>query len=232
MRSRSRVGTIRLPPVFNPNRAEYRRDVARSLGNAKLHRPERPTGRRQSPGAHPVESDPELRQRMRAAGQAERLERELVDLTSRVDGHNQSLAREFDRVLEVLDRRGLRRHRGVGAHRPRLGAGAAVPRIRPARRRVPAAGSPRRPRRGDARRAAVGVRLRAPQPRTGAAAVVPVGGCPRPLAPHPGDERGPRCRRALDRPRRAPPAGSGVRRRRLRLGPRGGSRRGRRRRRR
>ncbi len=99
------VGTIRLPPVFNPNRAEYRRDVARSLGNAKLHRPGRPTGRRQSPGAHPVESDPDLRQRMRAAGQAERLERELIDLTSRVEGHNQSLAREFDRVLEVLDRR-------------------------------------------------------------------------------------------------------------------------------
>ncbi|MET0324506.1 MAG: RNA helicase, partial [Ilumatobacteraceae bacterium] len=31
---------------------------------------------------------------------------ELVELSGRVDGHNQSLAREFDRVLDVLDRRG------------------------------------------------------------------------------------------------------------------------------
>ena len=101
--------------MFNPNRAEYRRDVARSLGNAKL-RPsgaaDRPAPSR--PGPHPVESDPDLRQRMRAAGQTERLERELVELTGRVDGHNQSLAREFDRVLDVLDRRGLRRRRARG----------------------------------------------------------------------------------------------------------------------
>ena len=75
---------------------------------------------------------------MRAAGQAERLERELVELSGRVDGHGQSLAREFDRVLDVLDRRGYVDADGVGADRPRRGAGAAVPRVRPARRRVPA----------------------------------------------------------------------------------------------
>jgi ATP-dependent RNA helicase HelY len=95
--------------VFNPNRAEYRRDVARALGNAKLRGGERDERRHRSDGSgsyHAVETDPELRQRMRAAGQAERLERELAELTARVDGHNQSLAREFDRVLDVLDRRG------------------------------------------------------------------------------------------------------------------------------
>jgi len=93
--------------VFSPNRNEYRREVARALNSTKL-RPADP-GRRRRPisdGAHPVESDPELRARMRAAGHTERLERELVDLTSRVDGHGQSLAREFDHVLDVLDRRG------------------------------------------------------------------------------------------------------------------------------
>ena len=42
---------------------------------------------------------------MRAAGQTERLERELVELSGRVDGHGQSLAREFDHVLDVLARR-------------------------------------------------------------------------------------------------------------------------------
>jgi ATP-dependent RNA helicase HelY len=101
------LGTVRLPNVFSPNRNEYRREVARALQGTKLRPVE--NGRRSRPvsdGAHPVESDPELRQRMRAAGQTERLERELADLTSRVDGHGQSLAREFDHVLDVLDRRG------------------------------------------------------------------------------------------------------------------------------
>ncbi|HEU4841971.1 MAG TPA: DEAD/DEAH box helicase, partial [Ilumatobacteraceae bacterium] len=101
------LGTVRLPTVFSPNRNEYRREVARALTGTKLRPAD--TGRRRRPvsdGAHPIERDPDLRARMRAAGQTERLERELVDLTSRVDGHGQSLAREFDHVLDVLDRRG------------------------------------------------------------------------------------------------------------------------------
>jgi ATP-dependent RNA helicase HelY len=51
---------------------------------------------------HPVEADPDLRARIRAAGQADRVEREIVELESRVQRHNQSLAREFDGVLGVL----------------------------------------------------------------------------------------------------------------------------------
>ena len=100
------VGTVRLPTVFNPNRADYRREVARALGNAKLRGAS--VGRRRradGDGTHPVEADPELAMRMRAAGLTERLERELVELGGRVEGHNQSLAREFDRVLDVLERR-------------------------------------------------------------------------------------------------------------------------------
>jgi ATP-dependent RNA helicase HelY len=100
------VGSVRLPTVFSPNRAEYRREVARAVSGARLRPVER--RRRQPPvgdGAHPVESDPDLRQRMRAAGQTERLERELMELTSRVEGHGHSLAREFDHVLDILDRR-------------------------------------------------------------------------------------------------------------------------------
>jgi ATP-dependent RNA helicase HelY len=92
--------------VFSPNRAEYRKEVARALSGTTLRRPARGERHRISDGAHDVESDPELRQRMRAAGQVERLERELVDLSGRVEGHGQSLAREFDHVLDVLDRRG------------------------------------------------------------------------------------------------------------------------------
>ena len=100
------LGSVRLPPVFNPNRVEYRRDVARALNNTRLEPAPRRNRRQVADGPQPVESDPELRQRMRAAGQAERLERELVEISGRVDGHGQSLAREFDRVLDVLGRRG------------------------------------------------------------------------------------------------------------------------------
>jgi ATP-dependent RNA helicase HelY len=100
------VGTIALPSAFSPNRIEYRREVAKSLGRAKLDAWARPSGPRDSTGPHPVESDPDLRARMRAAGQTERLERELVDLGGRVERHNRSLARDFDRVIDVLSRWG------------------------------------------------------------------------------------------------------------------------------
>jgi ATP-dependent RNA helicase HelY len=100
------IGSVRLPAAYNPNRAEYRKEVARALSGTKLRPSTGSTRRRISDGAHPVESDPDLRQRMRAAGQVERLERELVELTGRVEGHGQSLSREFDHVLDVLDRRG------------------------------------------------------------------------------------------------------------------------------
>lgn len=104
------VEHIKLPSAFLPKSKEYRRDVARRLSRTKLKRSDRmQSGRsrhRGRQGIHPVEFDPDLRDRMRAAGQAERFERELHDIASRVDGHNRSLGREFDRVVGVLQRRG------------------------------------------------------------------------------------------------------------------------------
>ena len=168
---------------------------------------------------------------MRAAGQAERLERELVELSGRVDGHNQSLAREFDRVLDVLDRRGLRRRRRLDADARRRGAGPRLPRGRPPRRRVPAGtgcSTASTPPSSAGLLSVFVYEHRSPEPA--AAAVVPVDRRPRPLASARRHERGPRRRRALDRPRRAPPARSRLRRRRPRLGARRGPRRRRRRR--
>ena len=107
------IGRVRLPATFEPHSAGLpprRRQAPRSgraapaaPGRAGRHAPARGGGRR---GVHPVELDPDLRDRMRAAGQAERLERELGDLARRVDGHQGSLGREFDRVVDVLARRG------------------------------------------------------------------------------------------------------------------------------
>jgi len=101
------VGRIALPPQYAPGRREYRRDVGRRIKSAKLE-PRSPDrgrdeGRR---GMHPVEADPELKQRLQAAGRADRVEREIAVLEQRVGRHQQSLARDFDAVLGVLDARG------------------------------------------------------------------------------------------------------------------------------
>jgi ATP-dependent RNA helicase HelY len=50
-----------------------------------------------------VAADPDLADRLRAAGQADRVGREVDDLKTRVKGRSQSLARKFDRVLRILE---------------------------------------------------------------------------------------------------------------------------------
>ena len=103
------VGTIGLPPGYAPNRHDYRREVGRRIRNAKLaprgrdeaRRPGR-SGHDDGGSGHPVEADPHLRDRLRAAGQADRVAREIAELEQRVQRRNQSIANEFDSVLEVL----------------------------------------------------------------------------------------------------------------------------------
>jgi ATP-dependent RNA helicase HelY len=99
------VGTVTLPHTYAPNRKEYRNDVARRLRTMKTEPP--PSTKRRRDGealadSHPVARDPELRTKLNAASQADRIEREITDLERRVSGKNTSLASEFDRVLAVL----------------------------------------------------------------------------------------------------------------------------------
>jgi ATP-dependent RNA helicase HelY len=56
---------------------------------------------------HPIEEDPDLKARLRAAGQADRVRREIADLESRVLHRNATLAQEFEGVLTILSERGL-----------------------------------------------------------------------------------------------------------------------------
>ncbi len=110
---------------------------------------------------HPVEDDPDLKHRLRAAGQADRVRRDIADLESRVLHRNATLAQEFDGVLAVLSERGLLDVAGVAAHRGRRDAGPCVPRERSARHRGDARRAARRRRRADPGRPRVDVRLRA-----------------------------------------------------------------------
>ncbi len=109
-----RIGTVVLPGTYSPNRHDYRGEVAKRLKRAKLS----PTGTGKkaarmprdvaAPGTgfHPVEADPDLRDRLRAAEQADRLRHETVELERRVQHRNSTLVNEFDHVLAVLDERG------------------------------------------------------------------------------------------------------------------------------
>ena len=99
------IATVALPAHYAPNRKEYRNDVARRLRKVKLAPApgsKRPRRDDVSADRHPVTADPDLRDKVAAAAQAERIEREIADLERRVSGKNQSLGQDFDRVLEVL----------------------------------------------------------------------------------------------------------------------------------
>ena len=98
------IGKIVLPADFAPNRNDYQREVAARLERADVapHRRRRPDD---EPVAfeHPVEDDPDLVHRLKAAAQAERVGREVDELQQRMRGRSQSISRDFDRVLRVLD---------------------------------------------------------------------------------------------------------------------------------
>ena len=88
-------------------------------------------------GYHPVEDDPDLKQRLKAAAQAERIAREIEDIRSRVKGRSQSIARDFDRVLGILEAWGY--VEGWALTDAGRDARPHVPRVRSAGRRVPSA---------------------------------------------------------------------------------------------
>lgn len=98
------IGRMNLPTDFAPNRHDFQRRVASALEQAEVA--EVPRRRRSTTtdyeGGHPVEADPDLTDRLKAATQADRAAREVEELRTRVQGRSQSIARDFDRVLRVL----------------------------------------------------------------------------------------------------------------------------------
>ena len=112
------LARITLPAPYAPNSNSFQRQVASSLiasridGDAAVTTA--PAGRRQVRGAvalsqaaaaeqHPVASCPDARAHLRALDRAERLSRDVERLQRRVKGRLESLARQFDRVLRVLE---------------------------------------------------------------------------------------------------------------------------------
>jgi ATP-dependent RNA helicase HelY len=107
------VGRLELPKPYAPRSPSFQRSVARDLGRFRGrrnagHREREGSGGRRGPAeaaalrAHPVASCPDLRRHLQAAARAERLDRDVERLERRIHGRTESLARQFDRVLRVL----------------------------------------------------------------------------------------------------------------------------------
>jgi ATP-dependent RNA helicase HelY len=133
------VARLPLPAPYDPKSKEFRRRVATSLalsvtrsGAADLARAGSGAGSgagaevghggraRAEMSAHPVASCPLLRDHLRAAGRAERLARQVERLEKQVLGRTESLAVQFDRVLQLLERWGYVRGWALTAAGARL----------------------------------------------------------------------------------------------------------------
>ncbi len=108
------AGQLDLPRPFAPTSADYARLVAAELRRARVRAPAAggtPGGGRAARAlelagavaAHPVNACPDLKDHLRAAWRAEQRRAELARLERQVRGRSESLARQFDRVLRVLE---------------------------------------------------------------------------------------------------------------------------------
>jgi len=120
------MAQIELPTPYMPNNTAFQRKVAASLNAATVSQPADDPGddeqapsrlsmsRRQwrgdvamahaaAAGQHPVASCPDAASHVRALDRLDRLTRDIERLQRRVKGRVESLARQFDRVLRVLE---------------------------------------------------------------------------------------------------------------------------------
>ena len=107
------VGTVVMPGSFSPHRKEFRQEAARRLKRAKLRPEGARTGRSgrnpeaRSGHVHPVELDPDLKKRLRAAEDADRRAKELARFEHDISRRRGSLGRDFDAVVAVMSQMGF-----------------------------------------------------------------------------------------------------------------------------
>ncbi len=95
---------IELPLPYAPTSPRFLRETQTRLQHVKVGaRSTRRHAREFTAEAHPVESDPDLKHRLTAAGSADRIDRELDLLQRRVDHSVQSVSRRFDDVVAQME---------------------------------------------------------------------------------------------------------------------------------
>jgi ATP-dependent RNA helicase HelY len=109
-----RIGEVEVPEPYQPNSASFQKEVAGRLARVRFDRSAADQADEEDDPElreltalvehHPVASCRELDQHRRAWTQIGRVERERASLERQVTGRSASLARQFDRVLQVLER--------------------------------------------------------------------------------------------------------------------------------
>lgn len=112
------ISRIRIPKSFNARNPQSRRDLASSVRSHaqgvawKQDKPYREHGPRQDPRidalreklrAHPCHACPDRESHARWAERYVKLERDTQQQRNRIEGRTNTVARQFDRVCEVLD---------------------------------------------------------------------------------------------------------------------------------
>jgi ATP-dependent RNA helicase HelY len=102
-----KLGEIVLPLPYAPNNRQFQKEAAHLLSQARLKPKTGRAARRIEPPAaqaqdHPVADCPDRRDHLRAAVQAERVQREIDDLDRRVAARDETVSKAFDRVVRVL----------------------------------------------------------------------------------------------------------------------------------
>jgi ATP-dependent RNA helicase HelY len=104
------VAHLDLPSPYAPRNPTFQRTVARDLAGMRHGNMKKPRSGQKGDAARPEVTDdhsvagcPDVRRHLRAAERAERLQKDIRRLERRIQGRSESLARQFDRVLRVLD---------------------------------------------------------------------------------------------------------------------------------
>jgi ATP-dependent RNA helicase HelY len=111
------VARVELPTPYMPNNHGFQRQVADALVKVRLRedgrvgvRPNRRPSRGEEAmaeaeelAAHPVSTCPDVGRHLKAAARADTLDRQIERKEREIRGRTQSLARQFDRVLRVLE---------------------------------------------------------------------------------------------------------------------------------
>jgi ATP-dependent RNA helicase HelY len=100
------VGNIELPRPFAPKSTGFRREVAESLRRATLRTAAPPSRDDEESARRSRREEGRNGARLRAVAGVERLEKEVERLERRIRSRSDTLARQFDRVLRVLEARG------------------------------------------------------------------------------------------------------------------------------
>jgi ATP-dependent RNA helicase HelY len=98
------VGHLDLPAPYAPNSRQFQRRAVELLRHAKVREPATaPDDHRGAAGANGAAHCPDLDRHLRALDRSGRIEREAARLERLIRGRSESLARQFDRVLQLLD---------------------------------------------------------------------------------------------------------------------------------